>query len=841
MPRDGGTPLARFAHALARDDGLTVGAPRLSDDGSVAVLPLLRTVPRPRGCVLAAEASDAVSAVDPGRLDRLTVRNDAPFAVFLPPGTLFRSDVTASRGTTAGIVLGPRSDASIEVKCVHASCALVVGAPLLLDRRLAPDAVCRALLSRDQGRVWAAVAQLVGDPPAPPPAESDDLLAALSDDPAPGSVSDVNGPTRTVQPGQCGVVILDGHGVFAVECYDSPEAWKVAAEAARGRSPLGSRPAVRPPWTASLDPAGALRTAREFIAQLAERPLHRAAPSSWVAEDSSLVCTVWDGALVHLIAFGSQDAMDGRDTQPGLAAWGIGAQGSSSLAPGLPVVTDAGEGGVAAVEVAAAEVPEDEAPAAARPRRRKVLTSGWDDVTFGALDRYADKEFRGDRSAAMRFLVRHGLRARGYFGPSPLRPHMEAASTVPQADAVAPPTELARAGLESRIEDLERIAETPQYAIWLRKRARLELERMASALEDDLVRAAAQAAVDRLSPVEPEPEPREPVEPEVPVPPPSPPPEVRSLLRQAFAASAGGDYKQAVALFDRILEAEADNRTARLGRAVALRRAGKSQEALDDLEVVLDREPRNAAALLARGQILQARGDLDAALASFDLLVEVAATDWDVWMVRGDVLAKMSRNEDALRSYDEALRRNPDDQELRARIRTLEIARAPAPPTTLPRPAAPPGIEEGQSYLVQESRHERSQSLFRALAGLKIPSLVLTGRSRDLVRRELGVSGARIIGLSFSPGEDLHNPTALASLVRTVERFVFDNQGHGVILLDGLHDLVANNGFRDTALCIERIHETILQSRAILIVSFAPEDLGEREAALLERSLRLLS
>ena len=142
MPRDGGTPLARFAHALARDDGLTVGAPRLSDDGSVAVLPLLRTVPRPRGCVLAAEASDAVSAVDPGRLDRLTVRNDAPFAVFLPPGTLFRSDVTASRGTTAGIVLGPRSDASIEVKCVHASCALVVGAPLSLDRPLAPGAVC---------------------------------------------------------------------------------------------------------------------------------------------------------------------------------------------------------------------------------------------------------------------------------------------------------------------------------------------------------------------------------------------------------------------------------------------------------------------------------------------------------------------------------------------------------------------------------------------------------------------------------------------------------------------------------------------------------------------------
>lgn len=837
MPRDEGTPLARFARAFAQDDGLTIGTPWLSGDSTTAVLPILRTAPRPRRCVLAAESSDVISAVDFGRLDRLTVRNDAPFAVFLPPGTLFRSDVTASRGTTAGVVLGPRSEASVEVKCVHASRALTAGAALVLDPRRAPNAVCRALLSRNQGRVWAAVAEFLIESRDGSSAASDDLFDAL---PADGPAT-----TDPALPGQCGAVLLDADGVYGVEWYDSPEAWKVAAASVLGRHAGSQRPTVRSPWALSLDAEGAVRAAKEFLAQLAEHPMRRVAPSGWVADDLSLECTAVDGSLIHLIAFGPRDG-GGRRNNPSVS--GVAAEGFDATLDSGPTAmpgTEPSDAGVAAAEMVAQYLPEDatSAPSAVRPRRRKVLTSGWDETTFGAVDRYARKEFRGDRSAAMRFLVRQGLRARGYFGPSPLQLPTEAAVAAPGVETASPPAELARAGLEARLGDLERVAETPHYAVWLRKRARLELERMASTLEDDLLRVAAQAAVDRLSPVEPEPpsEPAEPVEAEAPPPlPPLPSPEVRPLLRQAFAASAGGDYRHAIGLFDRILEMEPGNRTARLGRAVASRRAGKSQEALDDLEVVLGAEPRNAAALLARGQILQARGDLDGALASFDLLVDVAASDWDVWMARGDVLAKMGRNDDALRSYGEALRRNPDDQSLRARVRTVEMARVPVPPTTLPRPSVPPGIEEGQSYLVKEARHGRSLSLFRAIAGQRAPSLILTGRSRDVVRREVGVASVRIIGLSFSPGEDLHNPTALASLIRTIERFVYDNQGQGVILLDGLHDLVANNGFRDTVLCIERIHEVILQSRAILLVSVGPDDLAEREAALLERSLRLL-
>ncbi len=777
--------------------------------------------------MLAVEAVDAVSAVDPGRLDRLTVRNEGASPLLLPPGTLFRGTDTPSRGTTRGLVLAPRSSASIEVRCIHASCPVHPGADLDLDRRIAPEPVCRALLARDQGRVWAAVGP------------SDDLLARL---PQSGSAEEHDDFVSRVpiQPGQCGLAIVDASGVAAVEWYESPEAWNAVAEQVLRRY-VGRLGASRKgPWTSSLDPSAAVQAVKGFLSGLANRPTSDG-PSRAAPGEPFAAWTIQDGQLVHLVALARDESEHPKGDglpPPAVASQPAGALGAISQSPASG---DFGDVDVASVASVAEDSPDDAAPrrSEARPRRRKVLTSGWDDTTFGGVDGYARKEFRGDRSAAIRFLVREGLRSRGYFGPS--ETPWPSGGEVVSTESPVPSTELTRNALESRIVDLERIAETLEYAVWLRKRARLELERMAAASQDDMLRAAAEASLERLSPAEPEPEPLESSDLASAPPRPAPSVDVRPLLREAFASSAGGDYRQAIALFDRVLAIEPGHRTARLGRAVAFRRAGKSQEALEDLEAVLDLEPRNAAALLARGQILQARGDLEGALASFDLLVDVAASDWDVWMARGDVLAKMGHHEDALRSYGEALRRNPDDQGLRGRIRTVEMARVVAPPTTLPRPSVPAGIEPGQSYLVKELRRDRSQSLFRALAGQKMPSLVLTGRSRDMVRREVGVSGARIIGLSFSNGEDLHDPTALPSLIRTVERFVYDHQGQGVILLEGLHDLVVNNGFREAALCLERIHEVILQSRAILLVSVAPGDLEDRESALLERSLRLLS
>lgn len=814
MPRDGDAPLARFAHAIVRGIEFCFGEPQSSDDGSTVTVPVLRLDDPPRHFTPAHQCRDAISAVDTGRIDRLRVQNDSGTLVFLPPGSIFEGRGTASRATTTGIVLSPSEVCEVEVKCVQPSRPICAGKPVSLAVDMASDDLTRALLSRDQGLVWSVVSLS-----APPNAD-------------PGIARSPGTEGR-----MCGRVLLDAQGVVSVEVYAQPDAWAAAVRGPSGRripsNPLG------------LNAANAIAVARDFIEAVSSSSCRSISPHSWVALDASAEFTVLSQDVVHLLAFGRDLLADVRAPSTP-AAFSDPATGAVEEDAVSWAATVAGPGdadvAVAFHPVAGAPVELSTQGSPSRPRRRKVLTTGWAGPIFESLERYSHKEFTGDRSAAIRFLVREGLLQRGYLGP---RPHPQRPSaTAYEPDDTLPARGSPRSSMAARVQEYARIASTEVYADWLRKRARVELERLTMTAGDDSTRSAALSALDRL-PLEVAPEagpPPEEAEPEAPSAAPTlPPVDVRPLLRRAFAASASGRYPEALTLFDDVLTAEPDNRTALLGRAVALRRSGKAQDALDALDAVLRVEPANAAALLNRGRLLQERGDLAGALDVFDRLASVAPNDWDVWLVRGDVLSKMGRVKEALRAYAEALRRNPEDEGLKTRIRALESAGSAATPAPVQRTPLPRDVVEGQSYLVRESRPNLSLRALRALAGRGIPGLVVTRQSPEVVRRDVGLAGIQILELSHTPGEGRLDPSSLAALTRNIERFVRDNRGHGVIALDGLGTLVLENGSRDSLLFLERVHETVLQSHAVFLVSIAPGEFSDREVALLERSLKTLS
>src|SRR5881409_2548865 len=155
--------------------------------------------------------------------------------------------------------------------------------------------------------------------------------------------------------------------------------------------------------------------------------------------------------------------------------------------------------------------------------------------------------------------------------------------------------------------------------------------------------------------------------------------DVPSLLGRALIASASGNYRQALGLFDEILEVDPSNVNALIGKAVAYRRSGKPQEALNCLDLVLGVQPGNASALLNRGNILLEQGDLEDALDSFDRLTQLYPNDEEAWAAQGEVLAKMGRNEDAQRAFTEALKLSPGDEGIQRRILELEAANAEGP------------------------------------------------------------------------------------------------------------------------------------------------------------------
>ncbi len=149
-------------------------------------------------------------------------------------------------------------------------------------------------------------------------------------------------------------------------------------------------------------------------------------------------------------------------------------------------------------------------------------------------------------------------------------------------------------------------------------------------------------------------------------------------------------------------------------------------------------------------------------------------------------------------------------------------------------------IEKGVCYLVKEKKPDVSYRLFEVLLEQKLPGLVVTRQYPERVRRERGLSDVRVVWLSHTPGEDFHNPTAIGTLAKVLQKFIEDNAGEGVILLDGLEFLIINNGFLQTLMFVEHVNEFIMQHRGILLLPVSPETLEEKELALLERNLKVL-
>src|SRR3989442_674747 len=150
--------------------------------------------------------------------------------------------------------------------------------------------------------------------------------------------------------------------------------------------------------------------------------------------------------------------------------------------------------------------------------------------------------------------------------------------------------------------------------------------------------------------------------------------------------------------------------------------------------------------------------------------------------------------------------------------------------------------EEAYAVVCEEydKKPELSYRLFEMLLAQKIPSLCITRQYPDRVRRERGLTDVRIIWLSHTPGEDYHNPTAIGTLAKVIQKFIEDNNGEGAVLLDGLEYLIINNGFLQTLMFVEHVNEFVMQRRAIILLPVSPDTLEEKELALLERNMKVL-
>ena len=170
--------------------------------------------------------------------------------------------------------------------------------------------------------------------------------------------------------------------------------------------------------------------------------------------------------------------------------------------------------------------------------------------------------------------------------------------------------------------------------------------------------------------------------------------DVAAALSRALLASAGGNYSQAVSLFDQVLLREPTNVNALMGKAVALRRSGDLESAMGCVRQVLTTTPNHPAALLNLGRILEEQGKDREALGAYQELLQANPQDAEGWERQGELLRKEGRTVEALFSFRQALKARGSDASLEEQVKALERL-------VKVEPAAPPReVERAREPLV---------------------------------------------------------------------------------------------------------------------------------------------
>jgi hypothetical protein len=140
--------------------GFKFGSPeRLSEQAMTAVLPILRETTTKRQYITYPE-TDQLLATDSGSINRMNLKNTSKENIFLRSGTIFIGK-TQERALTRSTVVFPGQEVSLDVRCVHASKGIHVGAevkyggvtPLAMDMKTYGD----GYRAESQNTYWSTV------------------------------------------------------------------------------------------------------------------------------------------------------------------------------------------------------------------------------------------------------------------------------------------------------------------------------------------------------------------------------------------------------------------------------------------------------------------------------------------------------------------------------------------------------------------------------------------------------------------------------------------------------------------------------------------------------------
>ncbi|MFG6094135.1 serine/threonine-protein kinase [Leptothoe sp. ISB3NOV94-8A] len=137
-------------------------------------------------------------------------------------------------------------------------------------------------------------------------------------------------------------------------------------------------------------------------------------------------------------------------------------------------------------------------------------------------------------------------------------------------------------------------------------------------------------------------------------------PSLDELFAKASDLRDRNHYKEALQVYDQLVERSPDKVEAHWGRCYSLNQLQNYGQAVEACELALAIAPDNIQALWSKGYALEQQGQPQAALVLYDQTLDIDPSYTEAWNNRGGIMLQQQRFQDALTAYDRALELDPN-------------------------------------------------------------------------------------------------------------------------------------------------------------------------------------
>lgn len=147
----------------------------------------------------------------------------------------------------------------------------------------------------------------------------------------------------------------------------------------------------------------------------------------------------------------------------------------------------------------------------------------------------------------------------------------------------------------------------------------------------------------------------------------------------------------------------------------------------------------------------------------------------------------------------------------------------------------------GCAYLVEERRPRQSLELCEKFSSEGSKLLIVSRDPPSQLIARTTLVPTKTIWLTNLVGADRMDPTSIGILMSEIRKFVEQSDHRPIVLIDGLEYLISLNTYDRMLQFVHQLRDMFTMSGAVLIMPIDMRTLNDREQALLERNLNVIS